>query len=248
MIQVEYLVNIKRISGLEEILWDGHTLYIGAGVTHHRLETDSLVRRYFPMFATAESQIANIRVRNQGTLGGNLCFSDPHSDPGTVLLVYEAVLKLGSITGERHISLDDFLVGMYATALKPDEILLGIEVPPLPPGWGSAFLRVHHFQRPTLNVATAALVERGKINGARLAVGCIGPRPIRLSELESRVRELTVDEAKSLISGMSQYLFEQLNPVDDLLGSKEYKIYMTTVLLSRAIEEAVHGRGDNSHG
>ncbi|MGH8546339.1 MAG: FAD binding domain-containing protein [Gammaproteobacteria bacterium] len=248
MIQIEYLVNIKRISGLEEILWDRHALYIGAAVTHHRLETNALVRRYYPMFAYAESQIANIRVRNQGTLGGNLCFSDPHSDPGTVLLVYEAMLKLGSITGERHISLDDFLVGMYATALMPDEILIGIEVPPLPPGWGSAFLRVHHFQRPTVNVAAAAFVEGGNISRVRLAVGCIGPRPVRLSELESRVRGLTVDDAKTLISGLSQYLFEQLKPIDDLLGSKEYKIYMAKVLLGRTLEQAAQNRGDNTDG
>src|SRR5262245_15029715 len=68
MFEIQYLVNIKQILGLDEILWDGHSLHIGAAVTHHRLETNSLVRQYCPTFAHAESQIANIRVRNQGTL------------------------------------------------------------------------------------------------------------------------------------------------------------------------------------
>jgi carbon-monoxide dehydrogenase medium subunit len=248
MIEVEYLLNIKQILGLKDIVLDGHKLSIGAVVTHHQLETNSLVREYFPMFADAESQIANIRVRNQGTVGGNICFSDPHSDPGTALLVYEATVTVGSIAGEYRILLDEFFRGMYTTALKPDEILTRIEIPALPVGWRSAFLRVHHLQRPTVNVAAGVKIDGGKIGGARLAVGCVGPRPMRLSELEGRLPGLTVSDAKRVIAEARRYLFEELKPVDDLLGSKEYKIHVTGVLLGRALEAAVQSRGDNLYG
>ena len=78
MIHPEYLINVKPIPGLNEIMWNGKTIQIGATITHHRLETDPLIRERLPLLADAESQIANIRVRNQGTLGGNLCFNDPH--------------------------------------------------------------------------------------------------------------------------------------------------------------------------
>src|SRR3989337_1857941 len=90
LIEADHLINIKHIPSLDRIAWDAGVVHIGATVTHHRLETDPLVCEHLPMFAQAESQVATIRVRNQGTLGGNLCFNDPHSDPGTALLVYEA--------------------------------------------------------------------------------------------------------------------------------------------------------------
>ena len=74
MVHAEYLINIKCINGLDEIRWDGQTVQIGATVTHRRLETDPLIRERLPLLADAESQIANIRVRNQGTLGGQSLF------------------------------------------------------------------------------------------------------------------------------------------------------------------------------
>ena len=99
MVHADYLINIKGIDGLSEIGWDGRTVQIGATVTHRRLETDSLIRERLPLLADAESRIANIRVRNQGTLGGNLCFNDPHSDPGTTLLLHEAEVVLARKDG-----------------------------------------------------------------------------------------------------------------------------------------------------
>jgi carbon-monoxide dehydrogenase medium subunit len=248
MIQADTLVNIKRIASLDKISWDGHVLHIGATATHHHLETDSMVRQHLPMFAYAESQIANIRVRNQGTLGGNLCFSDPHSDPGTALLVYEAGVSVAGRKGERQMSLDDFLVGMYATALEPDELLVEVQVTPLPPGWGSAYLRVHRFQRPTLGVAAAARSRDGHLDGVRLAVGCVGPKAVRLSELEAKLQGLTLDDARRVLAEARRSLAQQLQPVDDLLGSADYKVYITSVLLERALSQAVQGNGGSQHG
>jgi carbon-monoxide dehydrogenase medium subunit len=243
MIHAEYLINIKCINGLSEISWDGQTFQIGATVTHGRLETDPLIRERLPLLAHAESQIANIRVRNQGTLGGNLCFSDPHSDPGTALLVHEAEVMLASKDGLRQIPLSDFLSGMYSTALEPGELLQKIFVAPLPAGWGAAYLRVHRYQRPTLNVAVAAKFQNGAVEDARLAIGCVGPKPQRLSELEAKIRGEKLDGAKQIFADSKPYLKDKLEPVDDLLGSAEYKIYMAAVLLSRALSQASRSNG-----
>ncbi len=243
LLEADYLINIKPIEELNRIIWDGRVLSIGATVTHHRLEGDPQVRRYLPMFAQAESQVANIRVRNQGTLGGNLCFSDPHSDPGTALLVYEAQVTIGGSNGQRKLPLEGFFLGMYSTALEPDELLLHVEVPVLPSGWGSSYLRVHRYQRPTLGVAAAARVENGRIEDLRLAAGCVGPKPERLRELEAKLRGIDVKEAEKIIFESKSYLEELLEPIDDLLGSAEYKLYMTRVLLQRALEEAGQGNG-----
>ncbi|HVH90803.1 MAG TPA: xanthine dehydrogenase family protein subunit M [Candidatus Acidoferrum sp.] len=243
MVHAEYLINIKCINGLDEIRWDGQTVQIGATVTHRRLETDPLIRERLPLLADAESQIANIRVRNQGTLGGNLCFNDPHSDPGTALLLHEAEVILANKDGLRQIPLSDFLSGMYATALEPGELLQKVFVAPLAVEWGAAYLRVHRYQRPTLNVAVATKLQNGTVEDARLAVGCVGPKPQRESELEARIRGEKIDGAKQIFADSKQYLKEKLEPVDDLLGSADYKIYMTAVLLSRALSQAGRSNG-----
>src|SRR5262245_55819972 len=243
MVHAEYLINIKGIDGLSEIGWDGRTVQIGATVTHRRLETDSLIRQHLPLLADAESRIANIRVRNQGTLGGNLCFNDPHSDPGTALLVHEAEVILASKDGLRQIPLSDFLSGLYATALAPGQLPQKVFVSPLPVGWSAAYLRVHRYQRPTLNVAVAAKLQNDAVEDARLAVGCVGPKPLRLSELEAKIRGEKLDGAKRICADSKQYLKDRLEPVDDLLGSADYKIYMAAVLLGRALSQAGRSNG-----
>ena len=114
LMQSEILVDIKKIDRLHRISFDKNGLTIGACVSHHALETNALVQEHAPAFAYAESQVANVRVRNQGTLGGNLCFNDPHSDPGTVLLIHDATATLASRRGERQISLKDFFLDIFS--------------------------------------------------------------------------------------------------------------------------------------
>lgn len=243
LISTEVLVNIKNITNLDGINWDGNVLRVGACVTHHALETSLLVREHAPSLAQAESQVANVRVRNQGTLGGNLCFNDPHSDPGTVLLIHDAAVTLGSYQGERQMPLDQFFLDMYTTALEPDELLLEIQIPPLSAGMKSAYARLHRYQRPTLGVAVAAHTEDGIIHQIRLAVGCVGPRAQRLSEIESKIKGTRLSDAKKILAEQKKYLREFLRPVDDLLGSAEYKIYMSCVLLGQALEQTIQNNG-----
>jgi carbon-monoxide dehydrogenase medium subunit len=213
-------------------------LRIGACVTHHEIESNSLVRAHAPAFAYAESQVANVRVRNQGTIGGNLAFNDPHSDPGTALLIHDASVTVGNEKGERRIALDEFLVDTYATALEPGDLLLDIEIPRLPVGMRSAYLRLHRYQRPTLGVAVAARFEGETITEARLAVGCMGPKALRLTELEGKISGIALRDAGRILAEQKNYLGELLRPVDDLLGSAEYKLYMTGVMLGDALEQA----------
>ena len=181
-------------------------LRVGACLTHHELAKNALIRELRRHWRYAESQVANIRVRNQGTLGGNLAFNDPHSDPGTVLLVHNASVTIGNAKGERRLALDDFFVDMYATALEAGELLLEVEIPRLPAGMTSAYLRLHRYQRPTLGVAVAARITEGKIEEARLAVGCIGPKAQRLSELEKKISGVPLSDAKRIFAEEKNYL------------------------------------------
>jgi aerobic carbon-monoxide dehydrogenase medium subunit len=241
LLQSEILVDVKKIDALHGITLNDGVLHVGACVTHHALENSALVRQHAPSLAYAESQVANARVRNQGTLGGNLAFNDPHSDPGTVLLIHNASVTLGNGKAERRIALNDFFVDMYATVLEPGDLLLEVHIPALPAGMKSAYLRLHRYQRPTLGVAVAARVINEVVEAARLAVGCVGPKAERLSELETRIEGTKLSDAKQILMEEKTYLRELLRPVDDLLGSAEYKLYMTGVTLRDALEQAAHG-------
>jgi carbon-monoxide dehydrogenase medium subunit len=246
LLQVEVLIDIKKIGALHRLSADEKIMRIGACMTHQALANDPVVRRHAPSLADAESQVANARVRNQGTLGGNLCFSDPHSDPGTVLLLHNASVRVANYKGERQLPLDHFFEDMYATALRPNEILSEVEIPPLPYGMKSVYLRLHRYQRPTLGVAAAVTITDGCIAECRLAVGCVGPKPLRLTELETKIKATTVSEARKLFAEQKIYLRDLFRPVDDLLGSAEYKLYMTSVLLGAALEQAARGNGAGS--
>jgi carbon-monoxide dehydrogenase medium subunit len=244
LLPAEVLIDIKKVERLHRLEWDGESLRVGACVTHHTLELSPVVRERAPLFSYAESQVANIRVRNQGTLGGNLCFNDPHSDPGTVLLVYETSVTAGSDRGERELQLDEFLLDSYTTALEPDELLLEVRIPPMPAGMKSAYLRVHRYQRPTVGVAAAVIMKHGVIEQSRLAVGCVGPRAQRLRDIELKIKGATSGEALTIVTEQKNYLRELLRPVDDLLGSAEYKLHMTCVLLAGTLENAIQGSGN----
>ena len=241
LLDAEVLVDVKQIPRLHRVELVENSLRIGACVTHQALATSALVREHAPSFAYAESQVANIRVRNQGTLGGNLAFNDPHSDPGTVLLIHDASVLIGNEKGERRVTLDEFFVDMYATALEAGELLLEVEIPWLPAGMKSAYRRLHRYQRPTLGVAVAARFNEQAITDARLAVGCVGPKALRLTELERKMNGSKLNEAKTILAQQKKYLRDLLQPVDDLLGSADYKLYMTGVMLGDALDQASQG-------
>ncbi|MCL0044304.1 xanthine dehydrogenase family protein subunit M [Dehalococcoidia bacterium] len=239
----DHLVDVKGIDELQQLRWDGHTMHIGACVTHRQLEKSSDVGQYLPLLRFAEARVANVRVRNIGTLGGNLCFGDPHSDPGTALLVYDARVKVGGGNGERILPLEEFFKGQYETALEPDDVLKEVEVDPLNDETRGAYIRVARFERPSLGVAVAAGLQGSHLTGVRLAVGCVGPVPIRLRELEAKVEGASLNEGQRVIREARDHLCDVLEPVEDLHGSVEYKTYLAGVLLARALGEAVGNNG-----
>jgi carbon-monoxide dehydrogenase medium subunit len=239
LMQTEVLVDVKKIERLQRVTRNGDGLRAGACVTHSELATALVVREQAPALAFAESQVANVRVRNQGTLGGNLCFNDPHSDPGTVLLIHDATVTLGSHRGQRQLGLGEFYVDMYSTALEPDELLVEVNIPFLPAGMKSAYVRLHRYQRPTLGVAVATRVKNDTVEEARLAVGCVGPKAQRLPELEAKISGAKLSDARRILADAKSYLRDLLRPVDDLLGSASYKLYMTAVLLGDALEQTI---------
>jgi carbon-monoxide dehydrogenase medium subunit len=250
LLRVQSLVDVKGLPGLGEIRGDGEHLWIGATATHRAVERAPAVHALCPLVAGVARHVANVRVRSVGTVGGNLAFADPHSDLATVFLVFDAVVRLASGGGARELPLGDFVQGAYETARAEDELLTAVRLRPWPARTAGAYVKFGVHERPTLGVAVGLTPEAGgdAIIAARVAVGCVGPRPERMAAAEERLRGWSVadlprhaDEAAALAAGA-------VDPVSDLHGSAEYKREMARVFVRRALVLAAsRAAGRESH-
>ena len=239
LLRVGSLVDVKRIPGLSEIRADAGRLSIGATATHRAVEGSALVRERCPLVAGVARHVANIRVRSVGTVGGNLAFADPHSDLATLFLAFDAVVRLGSRTGERELALDEFVQGPYETARAEDEILTSVRLTPWPAGTSGAYVKFGVYERPTLAVAAALTRDgHGLVTGARLAVGCVAPRPRRFRAAEERLVGLTVAEVSRHADEIATLAAGDVEPLGDLHGSAEYKREMVRVFVRRIVKIA----------
>jgi carbon-monoxide dehydrogenase medium subunit len=238
LVHYPYLVNIKTIPGLDHIKLDptGQSLHLGALATHRRLERSPLVREYAPLLAEVEQQVANIRVRTAGTIGGNLAFAEPHSDPGTLLLAWGATIGLISAEGRREVPIDHFFTGFLETARRPEEILCDIQLPLLSARTTGAYEKFSTHERPTANVAALLELQNGVIESARIAVGSVGPVPIRATAAEALLRGHRPEpDAFASAAGSAA---QAIDPLDDIYGSADYKRHLTQVLTVRALTAA----------
>lgn len=239
-----HLVDIKPIEELAILEVVDGTLRIGGGVTHRRLERDPRVGSGWPALAAMERGVANVRVRNVGTLGGNLAFADPHSDPAAFLLASDARVVLGRGEVRRSLALSDFLLGPYSTALEPGELLVRIDVPPVPPGATLCHLRFAVHERPAVTVSCLVRVAGGAVAEARLAVGSVGILPVRVPEAEGMLVGLAAsDPDLSVLAAAGRAAGAASDPVSDSNGSAEYKRHLVEVLSGRALRAAAAAAG-----
>jgi aerobic carbon-monoxide dehydrogenase medium subunit len=173
-----HLVDLKRVDGLRGISRHDGSLRIGAAATHHEIEYSPAVRAWCPAMAAMSSRVANLRVRSAGTLGGNLCFADPHSDPATFLVAAGAAMLCQKGGDTRRIPAGEFVTGPYQTVLEPGELLVAVELPALLDGTGLAHVRMKLHERPAVTVAAMVRVTHGTVSDARLAVGSVGVVPV----------------------------------------------------------------------
>jgi len=235
------LVDVKRIPELSGVAVDeSGTLRIGATATHRQIARSPMVRLGWPVLADIESQVANIRVRTVGTLGGNLCFADPHSDPATWLLAADARAELAMGEARRTMPVGEFLAGPWQTALDPGELLLGVEVPPLPDGSGMSHLRFATHERPTATVSCLVRVADGVVAEARVAVGSVGPRHARAPMAEAMLVGLpAVDPDPVTLRAAGEDAATVAEPDTDSNGSAAYKADLVAVLVERAVRQAI---------
>ena len=230
-----HLVDIKPIEELKGISIDDGALTIGSTVTHREIERSPLVAEHLPALAGMERRVANLRVRTVGTLGGNLCFSDPHSDPASFLLALDA--QIDCRQGEsspRRLPLSEFLLGPYQTALQPGELLTRIVIPVPAVGTTIVHEKISFHERPAATITVALREEAGRFADVRIAIGSVGPRAVRVPEAERTLvgSETSDDAAVEQAAGIAAVA---AGPVDDSNGSAEYKANLVEVLVRRCV-------------
>jgi carbon-monoxide dehydrogenase medium subunit len=242
--QAEHVVDLGRIPGLEYVKEEGGFLRIGGCTRESVLERSPIVRERYPILHDTATVIADPLVRNRATVGGNLAHGDPANDhPATMLALGAQVVAVGR-NGERVIPIDKFFVGLFVTALAPDEILTEIRIPAPQNRTGGAYVKL---ERKVGDYATAAAAAQVSLdaNGGFAQVGLAltnaGPLPVRASAAEDflvgkRVSESSVAEA-------ARRAAEAASPTADRRGSVEYKREMARVLAARALKKAVERAG-----
>jgi carbon-monoxide dehydrogenase medium subunit len=237
MLAPTHLVSLGRLQALRGIALDASGgLRIGALTRHAELAASSLVQERWPMLASMAVRVANPQVRNQGTLGGNLCYGDPSTDPPGCLLALDAQVLLAGPRGERLLPMADFLVDYYTTALEPDELLVEIRVPAMPAdaqGRYARYLRTAAEHRPLASVAFVARRQGAVCTEARIAVGASTPIPLRLPRAEAFLAGKTVTAA--VAAEAAALVAADIEPVSDARGDADYRRAMVQVVARRNI-------------
>lgn len=239
----DHLIDINRLTELGGTQVDDERLTIGAMVRHAQLQRDDLVKRHAPLLAHAAETIGHYAIRQRGTIGGSLAHADPAAQLPLAALVLDAEFDLRSAAGTRHIGAESFFVSIFSTALEPDELLAAIHIP-LPrrrEGWG---FRLFNRRAGDFAIASvAATVIRGEgaaIERLRLAIGGIGPVPLRVDNFVPRDCATTIGEGWSarIASTVARGVEIEDNERTPIVFRRELVERLTRDALDDALERA----------
>ncbi len=241
LITPSFLVNLKTVSGLNEIFWgEKEGLRIGALNRHRDILRSKIIEQYAPILIEAASKIATPPIRNMGTIGGNICHAEPSSDFPPSLIAMEAKLRIVSSEGERMIPIEDFFVDFYESILSEDEILLEIQIPPLPKRSGATYIKLDKITNSMSIVGVASVIsldEQGKCTFAGLGLGGVGPTPFKVKKAKEILLGERIED--SHIDQVAKEAQKASDPVTDIYASAEYRREMVYVLTRRALKEAL---------
>jgi carbon-monoxide dehydrogenase medium subunit len=233
----DVLVDLGDLDELRSIGFssDGR-LEIGAMVTYAQLQASSEVEVARPILAEVAATIADVQVRNRGTVGGNVCVADPTNHLPPLLVALGATFTIRGREGEREVSADDFFLGVYMTAVGEGELLTAIRVPPAA-GAGDGFDGLTIGVHGTYVVSAAATVSDA---GARVAIGCVAATPVRALAMEERLAG--GDFSEEAVRAAADGLGATLDPPGDVHGSADYRRHLAEVSAVRAVVKATSAR------
>jgi carbon-monoxide dehydrogenase medium subunit len=244
----EHLVDLNFIASTSYIKEEGGALRFGAMTRHAEIEHSALAKK-LPVLHDCAAGIADVQVRNRGTIGGSLAEADPSGDWANALITLDTIVHCLGPNGSRKIALKDFVLDAFTTALSHDELVTEIEVKIPPKGSGGAYLA---FKRaapvyPTASTAVQLTMEGDLCTDAAIALGCVGLTAIRAAEAEAALRGQALTE--TTIGAAAEAARAAADPHPDMRGSADYKRELVTALVKRAIHIALRrARGERVEG
>jgi carbon-monoxide dehydrogenase medium subunit len=229
----DVLVDLGRLDELRTISVSGTSLEIGAMTTLTALIRSSEVEVTRPILAEIAATVADVQVRNRGTLGGNICVNDPTNHFPPLLVALDASMTVASVDGERTVPAEEFFVGVFETTVKEGELLTKITVPAAGKGTGDGMSGVTLGTHGTYIANAAASVADGTW---RIALGCVGAVPHRATAVEEKLSGADVDEAsaRAAVEGLGA----TLDPPSDVHASADYRRSLAETSTVRAVLQA----------
>ncbi len=233
------LIDLNRIPGLNTITQEGEKIVIGALTTHYQIESSELLKKRCPLLPQTAREIADVQVRNRGTIGGSLMHADPSADFPAAVLALGAELKLRGPKGERLIGAEQFFVGPMTTATEPNEILTEIRAPVFPRRSGSAYLDMAQPASGFAIVGVAvwlSIDSKGRCEEIGIGITGLSDKPFRAHAVEERLRgnKLTA----KLVEASARQAADGIDPLDDLHASADFRAHLARVYTARAIQQA----------
>ena len=240
LLMPKFVVSLADIPKFDRIAYSAKIgLTIGAGARHRDIELSPAVKQHYPLLHETFHKVAQPRIRNMGTIGGNLAAGDPLTDPGASLIALDAEVVLASRTGQRVLKLDEFFVDYYQTALNPGELLSEIRVPPPSrPLWAHIKFTPRSVEDfATVGVALTMRMTNGVCDDIRLGLNSVASTIVHATRAENILRGQEITDGK--LHEMGEVAATEVDPIDDNRGSADYKREMVKVLVRRAAEEAL---------
>jgi aerobic carbon-monoxide dehydrogenase medium subunit len=234
----ELLVDVGGLDDLRGVWDEGDSLLIGALTTHDDVMRDPLVAAHCGLVAQAAGMVADPAVRHRATICGSLAHADPAADMPAVMLALGATIIARGPGGDRTIGADEFFDDYLTTTLADDEILTGVRVPKLGPGWGYRYEKFHRTAQAWAIVGVAAVARRsnGQVAEARIGMANMGSTPLRAQVAEAAAAG--VDASRDALRSAAQRADEGTNPPADLHGAADYRRHLARVLTARALAVA----------
>ena len=244
----EHLVDVNFVPRISYIKDAKGELRFGALTRHAEIEHSKTAAK-IPIIHDCAAGIADVQVRNRGTIGGSIAEADPSGDWATVLLTLDTTLRCIGQNGERDVPLSQFITDAYTTVLAKDELVSEVVVKVPPKGSGGAYIA---FKRtapvyPTASAAVQLTMEGDTCKDVGIAMGCVGLTPIKPAEAEAALRGQAITE--TVINRAAEAARAAADPQPDMRGSAEYKRFLVGSLVKRAIEIALRrARGEQVQG
>lgn len=248
------LVDISKVPSLGRISYDEKEgLSIGAAATHLQIEAFPVIASKYPSLKDAFHTIGNVRVRSVGTIGGNLAYAEPQCNPPAILAALGGSVHVDGPKGPRSIPAEEFVRGIFESALEPGEIITHVAVPPPKPRSASSFFKFttkSETDKPTATVAVYVELDPALkgIEECRIVVGAVGPKTYRCFEAEREVK--AAGRAEDIdIDAVAEKASHEFEVIEDANGPAWYKRQTATTIvkdvLRKTIELAMNGGGRN---